>query len=128
MEPAPPSIVLHVEHKELLGAPGRPGVCCGKIHLTAEVTDPDLFDTIVERVNGIPIYSSNTLTESLIEAAARKAERAEKKLSGVEEGARTRIEQLEATLAFKEVELVKAKERLAQYDAWHAELKARGFI
>lgn len=103
-EAAVPGITLHLDEQELRHCYGDNYVAAGRLVLRAEVQSFEVWDAVVQRIDGMTVYTAENLAEAIAYAAQRRANRAEQKAAETIEEARQQIEQLEAHLAFMEQE------------------------
>lgn len=115
-----PGLVLHVKESALTPCLGDAFKANGDIRLTVEVSDLEVWDKVVEKLDGLVVYSKATLPEILIEIAQRRADQAHQTAAQAAEDARTRVERLEAELAF---ERSNGANLQAQLTAAHTELE-----
>lgn len=97
-----PGLTLYVKEKELTPCAGKEFTSAGFITLRAEVNDLDVWDKVVEKLEGMVIYTVNDLTGAVIQAAQRRANRAESAAMKTMEEARQRVDELEARNSFLE--------------------------
>lgn len=111
-----PGLVLHIFEHALNPCAGKDFKANGTITLTAEVQDFTVWDKVVEKLEGLAVYSVATLTETLVTAAQIRANRAEQAAMQATEEARARVESLEADLAFRLKEVQTLQELVKQKD------------
>lgn len=87
-------MIFHVEEHSLLECPGALFKATGRVILTTEVGNLALWDQVVKKLDGLPVYSATTLAETLVEAVKQRTTKAL-------EDARVEIEQLKASVAFE---------------------------
>lgn len=109
-----PGLTLYVREQLLSPCAGETFKSTGFITLRAEVSDYAVWDQIVEKLDGMVIYTVNDLTGAVIQAAQRRANRAEKQAMETMEQARARVDELEASLSFMERDNENLKGQLAQ--------------
>jgi hypothetical protein len=97
-----PGITLYIKEHELTPCVGKVYKSAGFITLRAEVNDLDVWDRVVEKLDGMTIYTVNDLTGAVIQAAQRRANRAEKQAMKSMEDARRVVDELEARNSFLE--------------------------
>lgn len=108
-----PGLVLRVHEEQLTPCAGQSYLATGYITLTAEVNDLGVWDKVVEKLEGMAVYSVSTLADTLVQAAQRRANQAESMAMQTMEEARARIDQLEASLSFRTAENENLKHQLA---------------
>lgn len=108
-----PGITLHVHGSDQSPCAGTEFLATGYITLTAEIRDFTIWDQVVEKLNGMDVYSVSTLTETLVEASRRRANKAEEDAMRVTEMSRARVDELESALSFRDAELEALKGQLA---------------
>ena len=117
-EPEIPGVVLHLEgssvHACVSSAQQK---AVGTLRLTASISDLAVWDAVVKKVDGMPIYSVETLASQLVLAAQRRADSASSAAAQTVEAARVRIDQLEAQLAFRQQELEQLRACIALQDS-----------
>jgi hypothetical protein len=116
-----PGVILYIDSKSLDPCAGDTYKATGTILLTATVTDFDVWEKAVEKLDGMAVYSVSTLPETLVEEAQRRANRAEAAMMQTNEDARARVEELESSLAFRQQEVEQLKFLAASKDQALAE-------
>jgi len=98
-----PGVVLYVkEHSE--------NPCHGKfkasgvVILTSEISDLEVWDKVVEKLDGMPVYTVRSITEGLVDAARKRAKRAEERSIQTMEEARQEVDRMDADLSFSQAE------------------------
>lgn len=109
-----PGLTLYVKEQLLSPCAGETFNSTGFITLRAEVSDYAVWDQIVDKLDGMVTYTVNDLTGAVIQAAQRRANRAEKQAMETMEQARARVDELEASLSFMERDNENLKGQLAQ--------------
>lgn len=95
-----PGLTLHVMEDELTGCAGKTFKAGGRIVLSAEVHNLDIFDEVKEKLDGMTVHTVNDVPQALVRAAQRRAKRAEQKMMDISEDTRKRVDELEAQLSF----------------------------
>lgn len=108
-----PGITLHVHASDQAPCAGNTFLATGYVTLTAEIHDFSIWDQVVEKLNGMAVYSVATLTETLVEASRRRANKAEEDAMRATESSRVRVEELESALSFRDAELQATRGQLA---------------
>lgn len=107
-----PGLTLYVKEHDLQHCAGKNFAATGFITLRAEVNELDIWDKVVEKLEGMTVYTVNDLSGAVIQAAQRRANRAEKKAMETMEEARQRVDELEATTSFLESDNENLKNQL----------------
>lgn len=107
-----PGLTLRVHEKTLSPCAGSEFKATGLITLSVEVKELDVWDKVVEKLDGLAIYSVSTITETLVEAARRRANKAEQIAMRSTEESRAQIEQLESALSFRQADVDNLKNQL----------------
>ena len=95
-----PGLVLYMVEHALQPCSGEKFKGTGLIKLRAEVHDFDVWDQVVDRLDGMTVYQSLTLMESVMASIQRRAEKKTAAALQTMEEARVRVEELEAQLSF----------------------------
>lgn len=109
-----PGLTLYVKESDLQHCAGKQFKATGFITLRAEVHELDIWDQVVEKLEGMTIYTVNDLMGAVIQSAQRRANRAEKKAMKTMEEARKRVDELEAVNSFLESDNERLKRELTQ--------------
>lgn len=99
-----PGVVLHVSESSLRHCPGHNFIATGAVTLRAEVNSYDLWDDVVDRLDGKVIYTVDSMAEAVLAAAQRRATQAEKRSVETIEKYRSDLDAALARLAFLEAE------------------------
>lgn len=97
-----PGLTLYIKEQELTPCAGKEFKSAGFITLRAEVNDLDVWDQILEKLEGMTVYTVNDLTGAVIQAAQRRANRAEGAAMKTMEEARQRVDEFDARNSFLE--------------------------
>lgn len=107
-----PGLTLYIKDQELTPCVGKMFKSAGFITLRAEVNDLDVWDQVVEKLEGMTIYTVNDLTGAVIQAAQRRANRAEREAMKSMEDARRLVDELDARNSFLESDNENLKRQL----------------
>lgn len=118
-----PGLTLYIKDHELTPCVGKVYKSAGFITLRAEVNDLNVWDQVVEKLEGMTIYTVNDLTGAVIQAAQRRANRAEKQAMKSMEDARRVVDELESRNSFLESDNDNLKRQLAAIVAERDELQ-----
>lgn len=108
-----PGLTLYVKEQKLTPCAGQEFKSTGFITLRAEVHDLAIWDKVVERLEGFTVHSVTEVTEAVVMAAQRRANRAEKTAMSTMEQARTEVDRLEADNSFLRSDYERMKGQLA---------------
>jgi len=100
----PPGLTFHIVDKSLNPSSVEAHVAQGIITLSAVVSDLEVWDSVVEKLDGMQLYTGSSITSTLVEVAKRRVSEAEVRVGAVEESARQEIDRLTSSLTFKEQE------------------------
>jgi hypothetical protein len=109
-----PGLVHYVKRAELQHCSGGHFKGTGFITLQVEVNDFDVWDKILEKLEGMVVYTTNDLIGTVVAAAQRRANRAESQVVKTMEDARARIDLLESQLSFAQIDCENLKAQVGQ--------------
>jgi hypothetical protein len=95
-----PGLTLYVHESAIGPCAAGQHKGAGTITLTAEVDDFEVWDKVVQKLDGMRVHSVQTLAEALVRVAQVKAATAEQKAAMTVESYRGEIARLESQLAF----------------------------
>jgi len=105
MEPeSVPGVVLHIKEHSTNPCHGS-FVASGLVTLTSEISDLAIWDKVVEKLDGMPVYTVRSITEGLVDAARKRAKRAEERSMRTIEEARQEVDRMDADLSFAQAEV-----------------------
>lgn len=110
---AVPGLTLHISGKKIQGSTGEKYVANCSVTLTAQVSDLAVWDSVLERLDGMTVYTVDDVTDAVIAAAQRRANRAEKQMVDTVERFRQENEQLQSQLSFAQAENDLFRQQLA---------------
>ena len=79
----------------------------GHVELYAEINDFGVWADVLQRLNGMRVYTVENLAEEMISVAQKKAREAETKLQQDKEALRSELELAKQRISFMEVELAR---------------------
>jgi predicted RNase H-like nuclease (RuvC/YqgF family) len=109
-----PGITLYMKEKELTPCAGKLFKSTGFVTLRAEINDLNVWDQVTDKLDGMTVYTVNGLTEAIVQAAQRRATRAEKRAMDTMEQARRSVDDLEAAVSFLERDNENLKGQIAE--------------
>lgn len=77
----------------------------GHVELYAEINDFNVWADVLQRLNGMRVYTVENLAEEMISVAQKKARDAERKLQQDKEELRSELEKAKQRISFMEAEL-----------------------
>ena len=95
-----PGLTLNISSEELTGCQGSAIKAVGFITLRVEVNDYTIWDKVLEKLDGMTVYTVNDLFGAVMDAAQRRANRAENQVMKTTEEARQQVDELESKLSF----------------------------
>jgi len=99
-----PGVVLHIKEHSTNPCYGD-FVASGLVTLTSEISDLSVWDKVVEKLDGMPVYTVRSITEGLVDAARKRAKRAEERSIRTIEEARQEVDRMDADLSFSQAEV-----------------------
>lgn len=114
MEMAPnlPGLTFHVLDRQLRGPSAPDHSAIGTISLTATVVDLAIWDAVVQKLDGMVIYTVSDIAATLVDYAKRRADQADKARVDAVEAARSEVENLRFALAMRDQLLSSAQARV----------------
>lgn len=110
----PPGLTFHIQEKSL-NPPALPEhAAIGYISMTATVRDLAVWDEVVQRIDGMEIFTVKDVASTLVDVAKRRADRAEKQAMQINEESRQEIDRLNAELSFKNQQIASLEQQLLQ--------------
>lgn len=108
-----PGLTFYIKEKELLHCAGKRFKATGIITLRAEIQDLAIWDPVLEKLEGMTIYTVNDLVGCVVQAAQRRANKAEIQAMKTMEDARRVVDELEARNSFLESDNANVHRQLA---------------
>lgn len=109
-----PGLTLHLKEQSLQPCAGKELVATGFVVLRAEVHDLQVWDAVVEKLDGMVVYTVNNLADALFTAVQDRANKAEERTLSVAERARVEIDALSARLAFTEEQALNSQRQVVE--------------
>jgi FtsZ-binding cell division protein ZapB len=110
-----PGVTLYLVKSELKQAPGADGNRHATLHLSAKVEDTAIWDRVVEKVNGLRIYTVSDLATALIEVTQMEAKEALEKSTAEKEKLQQENQRLLQANSLMRAQLEKVK---SETDRW----------
>lgn len=97
-----PGLTFYTKEKELKHCAGKKFKATGSVTLRAEIQDLGLWEPILDKLDGMVVYTVNDLADCVVQAAQRRADKAESTAMKTMEDARRIVDALEARNSFLE--------------------------
>ncbi len=124
-----PGVTFHLE--SATQGPSSTHKAIGRVHLTADIDDFDLWDETVKRLSKLRIYDSDSFQNDMLELLQEDGEKLTSELARVKEGHRSEKARLEAEVAHYQrlangtmIQNAQMAKRLAELEEWKAQLDA----
>ena len=85
--------------------PTRPNTSVGIVELYAEINNSSVWVDVLNRLNGMRIYTVDNLAEEMISVAQKRAKESEKKVQQEKEVLRSELDAANQRISFMEAEL-----------------------